>query len=100
MDITPIDFPKANSTFVVNKKTMNNIEECLSPQMFSIENGLNIKPINPNETYNKPTLSTTMNIPKKLDKNDTPEKSPVLSKNNLSIEKLSSKEKRYYSLFI
>lgn len=99
MDITHIDFPKANSTFVVNKKNMDNIDECLSPQMFSIENGLNVKPVNPNETYNKSTSSTTMNIPKKLDKNNIiPEKSPVLIKNNLLITKSSSKEKRYYSL--
>lgn len=99
MDITPIDFPKANSTFVVNKKIMDNIDECeKSPQMFSIENGLNIKPVNPNETYNKPTSSTTMNVPKKFDRNNIiPETSPVLGKNNLSTTKLGSKNKRYYS---
>lgn len=98
MDITHIDFPKANSTFIVNKKNMDNIDECLSPQMLSIENGLNIKPVNPNETYNKSTSSTTMNIQKKLDSNNIiPKKSSVLTKNNLSTTKLNSKKKRYYS---
>lgn len=95
MDIAPIDFPKANSTFVVDKKCMELIDECISPQMFSVENEPNLKPVNPNETYNKPTSSTTMNIAKKFDKivDIIPEKSPVHGKNNVSIKQISSKKK-------
>lgn len=60
VDIAPIYCPKANSTFVVDKRFTDNIEECLSPDIFS-DNGVNIKPNNLNATYNMPIKSTLIN---------------------------------------
>lgn len=80
MDISPIDCPKANSTFVVDKKCLEDLEECLSPQMFSPEIKTSKKPANPNETYNMPMKSS--------DKNESVENS------NSVLNKVGSKEKR------
>lgn len=93
MDIAPLDLPKANSTFVVDKNFMDKIDESLSPQMFSFENGIARKPIKPNETYNMP--STAMNITKNLGSNKTNEESPIRVKSNSSVKKLGSKKNRY-----
>lgn len=81
MDIDPIDCPKANSTFVVDKKCLKDLEECLSPQMFSPEIKPGKKPPNPNETYNMPIKSST-------------KKASVENSNPTSI-KVDSKKKRY-----
>lgn len=80
MDIAPID-PKANSTFVVDKKCLENLEECLSPQMFSPEIKTSKKPTNPNETYNMPIKSL--------------EKIESVKNFNPVLIKVDSKEKRY-----
>lgn len=77
-DIAPLNCPKGNSTFVVDKNCKENIEEFLSPQnMFSPENNTFIKPTNTNQTYHIPVQSKT-NLKKKsnenvnLKTNDTP----------------------------
>lgn len=64
VNITPIDCPKANSTFVVDKRLMDNIAECLSPEMFSSDNGAGIKSDNLNVTYNMPIKSILANTTK------------------------------------
>lgn len=64
-----MDGPKGNSTFVVDNKLVKNIEECLSPQMFSPESVTYIMPSNPNQTYNMPTKSTSVNVTKCMGKN-------------------------------
>lgn len=93
-DIVPIDNPKANSTFVVNKKLIENIEECLSPDIFPLGNETYIKPKNPNKTYDMPLTRAS----KKLDKNVNliPEESPVNVKaSSVSSAKVSTKKNRY-----
>lgn len=60
-DLIPLNCPKANSTFVVDKKGMGSIEEILSPQnMFSPENKTYIKSQVDNQTYNMPIQSKTI----------------------------------------
>ncbi|VVC29157.1 Hypothetical protein CINCED_3A004368 [Cinara cedri] len=67
-DSNPFNGPKANSTFVIPKKDMGNVEEFLSPHnMFSPEKDSNIKPTNANHTYNIKIQSKT-NLKKKSDK--------------------------------
>jgi len=87
MDIAPIDCPKANSTFVVDKKLMLNVDECLSPEMFSPVKAINEKSTNPNTTYNKPTnsVNTAKNSSKKID---------IIPVQNNSAKKIDSKKKR------
>lgn len=79
MDISPIDCPTANSTFVVNKKCLEDLEECLSPEIKTTK-----KPANPNETYNMPIKS--------------PEKNGFVENSNPVSIKVNSKEKRYLLL--
>lgn len=91
LDIPPIECPKANSTFVVDKKFMENIEECLSPQMFSPEIETGKKQANPNETYNMPIKTSAIN-------------GCAENSNSVSSTKISSKKIRYlffiYVIFI
>lgn len=61
-----MDGPKVNSTFVVDKKLKENIEECLSPEMFSPENGIST---NQNKTYNLSDKCVSKKVSKKLVKN-------------------------------
>lgn len=96
VDIAPINFPKANSTFVVDKKFKGNIEDCLSPEMFSPNN--DAKPNNLDATHNVPTKSTLMNTTKVLGKhmNLISEESPISVKKSKtlaaqSLTKCSSK---------
>lgn len=98
MDIAPLNCPKANSTFVVDKKFMDDIDECLSPEMFSPVTDSKTK-LNPNATYNKPIKSTAINETVSLGKKTRssgklPENaSPENIKNNQS-KKIGSKKKR------
>lgn len=95
MDIAPLDLPKANSTFVVDKKFMDNIDKSLSPQMFPFENEISKKPIKPNETYKMPTTSKAVNTTKILGSNKTSEESPISVKSNSLVKKIGSKKNRY-----
>lgn len=108
MDVSSIDCPKANSTFVVKKNCLENVEECLSPQMFS--------PVKSNETYIKPNNSdktnsmastSKTNVTKKLSKNINllpEEPSPIKSNSNITTNKSSTKattkKKGYILLFV
>lgn len=87
-----MDGPKGNSTFVVDNKSVKNIDECLSPQMFSPENMTYIMPSNPNQTYDMPTKSTTVNVTKCMGKNLNiiPEDSPISEKDSNSVTHKSS----------
>lgn len=68
-DLAPLNCPKANSTFVVNKNGQGNVEAFLSPQnMFSPENITFIKPTNTNQTFDIPVQSKT-NLKKKSSEN-------------------------------
>jgi len=102
MDIAPIACPTANSTFVVDKKFMRNLEECVSPEMFSPDKGAHMKETNANTTYDMPKKSLTINQTKKLGKviDLIPEESPISAENSNStqpqtLSKLNSKKKRY-----
>jgi len=91
MDITSIDCPKANSTFVVDKKVLENMEKCLSPEIFPRENETYIKSINPNKTYNMPSTNT----PKQLDKNNVLISEDCEKDSSVSSAQVSVKKERY-----
>ncbi|CAH1709420.1 unnamed protein product [Aphis gossypii] len=100
MDIAPIACPTANSTFVVDKKCMQNVEECISPGMFSPDNGTHTKKANANTTYDMPKKSLAINQTKKLGKiiDLIPEESPINVENsnstqNKTLNKCNSKKK-------
>lgn len=82
---TLINSPIANSTFVVDKKVIGNIDPCVSPQMFPSEHEITyIKPAQPNTTYNKSSKSS---VAKAIKKNDpkiclVPEESPMNIENS------------------
>ncbi|XP_025207670.1 inner centromere protein-like [Melanaphis sacchari] len=88
MDIAPIACPTANSTFVVDKKCMKNVEECVSPGMFSPDNRAHIKETNVNTTYDMPKKSLAANRTKKLGKiiDLIPEESPISVENSNSTQ--------------
>ncbi|XP_050423080.1 inner centromere protein A-like isoform X2 [Adelges cooleyi] len=90
MDITTMDFPKANSTFVASKKCNDNIEECLSPQLFSPENQNEtyIKPSNPNETYKLTNENSNTTTTKEI--KQTTKKKSAVSKKKSSKKRSSS----------
>lgn len=90
MDTDLIDGPKANSTFVVNKKSKENINECLSPEMFPLENR---NSNNHNKTYDISTKCAAKKVPSKLVKNMNiiPEESPTNEKNNFPSNQISTK---------
>jgi len=106
MDIAPIACPTANSTFVVDKKVMRNVEEPVSPGMFSPDIGTHIKETNANKTYD-----LTKGLPAKTQTNklgiisDLVEETPIRSENTNSTQpetltKLNSKKKRYTIILI
>lgn len=101
MDIAPIACPTANSTFVVDKKVMRNVEEPVSPGMFSPDIGTHIKETNANKTYDLTKKLSAKNQTKKLGIIiDLPEETPIRSENTNStrsetLTKLNSKKKRY-----
>jgi len=101
MDIAPIACPTANSTFVVDKKIMKNVEEPISPGMFSPDIGTHVKETNANKTYDLTKRLSTRNQTKKMGIIiDLPEESPISAENANSIQpetliKLPSKNKRY-----
>jgi len=101
MDIAPIACPTANSTFVVDKKMMRNVEEPVSPGMFSPDIGTHIKETNANKTYDLTKRLSARNQTKKMGIIvDIPEESPISAENTNSIQsgtliKLTSKNKRY-----
>lgn len=89
MDIA-LDLPKANSTFVVDKKLMVNGDESLSLQISPFGNK---KPNKSNETYNVPTKA--MNISKNMGSNMMSEESPSHVRSNSPAKSMSSKKQRY-----
>ncbi|XP_029343527.1 inner centromere protein isoform X1 [Acyrthosiphon pisum] len=99
MDIAPIACPTANSTFVVDKKNMRNVEEPVSPGMFSPDIGTHIKETNANKTYDLTKRLSARNQTKKLGIIiDLPEESPISAENTNSTQpetliKLTSKNK-------
>lgn len=81
---------------------MQNVEECISPGMFSPDNGTHMKKTNANTTYDMPKKSLAINQTKKLGKiiDLIPEESPINVENsnstqNKTLSKLNSKKKRY-----
>ncbi|XP_022169640.1 inner centromere protein-like [Myzus persicae] len=83
MDIAPIACPTANSTFVVDKKMMRNVEEPVSPGMFSPDIGTHIKETNANKTYDLTKRLSAKNPTKKLGIIiDLPEESPISTENS------------------
>ena len=101
MDLAPIACPTANSTFVVDKKIIRNIEKSVSPGMFSPEIGTRTKETNANKTYDMMKGFSAKNSTKKLEKIiDLSEESPIKVKNSNSTQpqaliKFNSKKKRY-----
>jgi len=106
MDIASIACPTANSTFVVDKKIMKNVEEPVSPGMFSPDIGTHIKETNANKTYDLTKRLSARNQIKKLGIIvDLPEESPISTENSNSkqpetLVKLNSKKKRCIFFFI
>jgi len=91
VDITSIDGPKANSTFVVDKKLIKNNEDCSSPDILAIHSETYVKPNNANETY-----LLSKNASKMLDGNINliPVESPNVKNNSVaSAEKATIKKK-------
>lgn len=101
MDIAPIACPTANSTFVVDKKIMRNVEDSVSPGMFSPDMGTHMNVTNANKTYDLAKRLSAKNPTKKLGIIiDLPEESPINAENTNSTQpetliKLTSKNKRY-----
>ncbi|KAL5234941.1 hypothetical protein ACI65C_002351 [Semiaphis heraclei] len=99
MDIASIPCPTANSTFVVDKKVMRNVEEPVSPGMFSPDIGTHIKETNANKTYDVTKRLSAKNPTKKLGIIvDLPEESPINTENSNSkqpetLVKINSKKK-------
>lgn len=103
MDLAPIACPTANSTFVVDKKIIRNIEKSVSPGMFSPEIGTRTKETNANKTYDMMKGFSAKNSTKKLEKIiDLSEESPIKVKNSNSTQpqaliKFNSKKKSFES---
>lgn len=109
MNASFIDCPKANSTFIVNKKCMGNAEECLSPLMFSPEKTNKtyiIKSTSSDKSYGIASTTET-NATKKLNKNiiSLPKEPFPINVNchsvtNKSSTKTTTKKKGYLLLFV
>lgn len=102
MDIAPIACPTANSTFVVDKKMMRNVEEPVSPGMFSPDIGTHIKETNANKTYDLTKRLSAKNPTKKLGIIiDLPEESPISTENSTQPKTLikSNPKKKRYNIF-
>lgn len=100
MDVGPLDCPKANSTFVVDKKLMEGVEECLSPEMFSpIKKS--IEQQNPNTTYDVSNKSKRLKGKKDSGQNMNliPEETAICEKISKAAQKSSSKDIRYLLCF-
>lgn len=96
MDFTPIACPAANSTFVVDKNLIKNMEECVSPEMFSPDSA---KESNANKTYDMPQkLSKIKKLVKPIDSipEEAAENNKFKQPQPLTI--CNSKKKRYFFL--
>jgi len=106
MDIASIPCPTANSTFVVDKKVMRNVEEPVSPEMFSPDIGTHIKETNANKTYDLTKRLSARNPTKKLGIIvDLPEESPISTEHSNSkqpetLVKINLKNKKYKFFFL
>lgn len=104
MNVSSINLPKATSSIVVNKKCLENEEECLSPELFSPEKNetYTVKYSNSDLTYYVAS-SSTANLTKKSIKNVNaiPEKpSPTkvnstTDEKNITTTKITTKIKGY-----
>lgn len=90
MDINPLDCPKANSTFVVDKKLLGNKDD-LSPDIFPIDNDTYIKP-------NNATYMLAKNASKNLDININliPVESSKVKDSRVTSVKKANKKERYF----
>jgi len=99
MDIAPVACLTANLTFVIDKKSMRNVEEPIFPGEFSPDIGTHIKETNAKKTYDLTKRLSARNQTKKLGIIiDLPEESPISAENTNSTQpetliKLISKNK-------